>query len=297
MQTQMEVDPPLEASQEPVANAEKENPISNPENFTQTSYLESQLGLNLETLGCSQFSYSDLITLISELKFKDKEKEKANVLKILISNIKSISTSKLSDLQSNREEKFYQTLNSIEKRYRTAENDVLSPTMYAYYFCDKSKQHLSDKEAATIKAIHMESNYDIQIDGRKKDKDDDELSSISNPIYANSSSKEPKLKKKRKNSFSVLNSTSGKSNKKKKLNKESDEEKNAHHSNEEIEYCLATCTVGRKNSTLSMIECDGCKGWFHFKCVGVPEESVKELKEDEWYCPNCKAKKNNDKGK
>ena len=43
--------------------------------------------------------------------------------------------------------------------FHTAENDELSQTMNAFYFCDKSKQVLSDKQAAEYKAMHTE--YDI----------------------------------------------------------------------------------------------------------------------------------------
>lgn len=36
-----------------------------------------------------------------------------------------------------------------------------------------------------------------------------------------------------------------------------------------------------------MIECEGCEGWFHPKCVGVSESEVDEIKN--WKCVECGA--------
>jgi hypothetical protein len=33
--------------------------------------------------------------------------------------------------------------------------------MYAFYFCEKQRQVLSDKEAATLKAMSLENNFEI----------------------------------------------------------------------------------------------------------------------------------------
>ncbi len=33
--------------------------------------------------------------------------------------------------------------------------------MYSFYFCEKSRQILSDKEAAALKAMSLENNFEI----------------------------------------------------------------------------------------------------------------------------------------
>jgi hypothetical protein len=40
-------------------------------------------------------------------------------------------------------------------------NDNLSPTMYAFYFCEKQRQILSDKESAALKAMSLDNNFEI----------------------------------------------------------------------------------------------------------------------------------------
>jgi hypothetical protein len=57
----------------------------------------------------------------------------------------------------------------------------MTPTIYAYYFCDKSKQILSDKEAAGMKALTLDNNFEMNDDmgvGAKyyrNNKDDDQV--------------------------------------------------------------------------------------------------------------------------
>ena len=96
-----------------------------------------------------------------------------------------------------------------------------------------------------------------------------------------------RLKKKRKSSFSTNNA---KSNKKRKVDrsKESDEDMN-----NEKEYCLPTCIIGRKNPNQTMVCCDKCETWFHIKCLNIPDEQFNKIKETEWFCPNCSKKDDN----
>lgn len=249
-------------------------PISQP---TKTPFLEKMIGLKLR----KEFPLEELQSLINEIQFKDKKR--LDITKNLSKTIEAITSSSIQSLKENQDSKFFKVL-KLENRtryYNTAEKDEISPTMYAYYFCDKSKQNLSDKEAAAMKSIHIEPNYDIPIEQKKKD--DDELSTISNPFNS-----EMRLKKKRKSSFSTNNA---KSNKKRKIErKESDEEMN-----NEKEYCLPTCIIGRNNTIHSMVCCDRCETWFHTKCLNIPDEQFNKIKDTEWFCPNCSKKedKNN----
>ncbi len=47
------------------------------------------------------------------------------------------------------------------KTYNTVKDDNLSPTLYAYYNCDKNRKILSDKESATMRAMKIENNLDL----------------------------------------------------------------------------------------------------------------------------------------
>ena len=57
----------------------------------------------------------------------------------------------------------------------------MTPTIYAYYFCDKSKQILSDKEAAAMRALSLDNNFEMNDDmgagGKyyRNNKDDDQV--------------------------------------------------------------------------------------------------------------------------
>ena len=245
---------------------------------TKTSFLENMIGLKRR----KTFPLDELQNIINEIQLKDKKK--ADITKSLSKTIETITSSSIQSLKENQESKFFKVL-KLENRTRycnTAEIDEISPTMYAYYFCDKSKQNLSDKEAAAMKAIHIEPNYDIPIEQKKNE--DDELSTISNPF---NSASEMRLKKKRNSSFSTNNA---KSNKKRKVDrsKESDEDMN-----NEKEYCLPTCIIGRKNPNQTMVCCDKCETWFHIKCLNIPDEQFNKIKETEWFCPNCSKKDDN----
>ncbi len=76
--------------------------------------------------------------------------------------IKSITRETSHSHLQNKEKQFYSylKLDNRTRYFNTAFNDNMTQTIYAYYFCDKSRQILSDKEAAAIKAITIENNYD-----------------------------------------------------------------------------------------------------------------------------------------
>ncbi len=65
--------------------------------------------------------------------------------------------------RQNREKTLYSNMKLDNKtRYlNLVTNDNLSPTMYAYYFCEKPRQILSDKEAAAMKAMNIENNFEF----------------------------------------------------------------------------------------------------------------------------------------
>jgi len=43
------------------------------------------------------------------------------------------------------------------------------------------------------------------------------------------------------------------------------------------------CKHGWDEVDDNAVECDGCKKWYHYPCVGF----TNEMKDDEWYCENC----------
>lgn len=50
------------------------------------------------------------------------------------------------------------------KTYNTVKDDNLTPTLYAFYNCDKSRQVLSDKEAAVVKGMRIENKIEMNED-------------------------------------------------------------------------------------------------------------------------------------
>jgi len=46
------------------------------------------------------------------------------------------------------------------KIYNAVKDDNLSPTLFAYYNCDKSRQILSDREAAAIKSMKFDNDFE-----------------------------------------------------------------------------------------------------------------------------------------
>ena len=51
-------------------------------------------------------------------------------------------------------------------------------------------------------------------------------------------------------------------------------------------YCIC-----RKEEQPGMIGCDFCDEWYHPLCLGLSNEEIKRLAEENWSCPICKSKK------
>jgi len=50
------------------------------------------------------------------------------------------------------------------------------------------------------------------------------------------------------------------------------------------------CGICSKSGAGSWISCEICEVWFHAKCVGIPEEAYKVLKDVQachWFCQAC----------
>jgi len=92
----------------------------------------------------------------------NKDRRSVDYIKKYSDELKSITVETSQSYQQNKEKQFYSylKLDNRTKYFNTALNDDMTQTMYAYYFCDKSRQILSDKEAAAIKAITIDNNYD-----------------------------------------------------------------------------------------------------------------------------------------
>ena len=246
---------------------------------------------NKEELNLFQ-DMEDLIQFINSIKFTDKKK---NEMKEKISyEIKSLKNEEsFLKLSEDKNKKFSDVVKIKAKTiiFHTAENDELSQTMNAFYFCDKSKQVLSDKQAAEYKAMHTE--YDIPLKfGFGAVKEEDNLSSYSNiNIKASSFQKETdnkiRLNKKRnksktnkKQNIEKLNTTEEYNIKNTKMNSINKQEG-------EGDYCFPNCRFERESRGQSMIECDKCKGWYHSKCLNFSYEQIQKFKDKEWYCPYC----------
>jgi hypothetical protein len=74
-------------------------------------------------------------------------------------------------------------LNNQTKTYNTVRNDNLSPTMHAFYFCNKSRVILSDKEAAALSSMNIDNN-----NGNGNYDDDEENNVMSNSRFKRLSS-------------------------------------------------------------------------------------------------------------
>lgn len=50
---------------------------------------------------------------------------------------------------------------------------------------------------------------------------------------------------------------------------------------------LRGCQAGRADRTHNMVVCPLCEEWYHYECVGIPEESLKHYVEHVWACHSC----------
>ena len=266
------------------------------ENIEKKKYLSQLLGIKLKTEELNLFQdMNEINTFVNNIKFSDKKKIE---IKDEISNeIKSLQNEEsLQKLLEEQSKKFSDVmkLNGKTTIYNTAEKDDLSQTMHAFYFCDKSKQILSDKQAAEYKAIHFDTGYEFPLVGAFGMNEEDNISSNSNiKIHNNikdNIDNDRKLKKKRKLSNNFSNkSKQCKRKKPDKINQSEDYNNSKNiEKDEDKDYCIQKCKYGRKSENLPMIECDKCKKWYHFKCLNFSyEQSQKCCKGKIWFCPFC----------
>ena len=123
----------------------------------QLKYLNQLLGLKIIEEDLNLFKdLGEISLLINSIKFTDKKK---NEVKDSISEeIKNIQNKEnFQKLNEEKNKKFSDLvkLNGKTIVYHTAEKDELSETMHAFYFCDKSKQIFSDKQAAEYRAMPL----------------------------------------------------------------------------------------------------------------------------------------------
>ena len=248
-------------------------------------YLSQILGTKITQDELSFFSnIDDLSSFINSIKFPDKKKNEAK--DSLIEDLKFLKSEET--LQKYKEEKSkkfseYVKLNGKTTVYLTAEKDELSPTMHAFYFCDKSKQILSDKDAAEFKNMNFDPVYPRPF--LKENEDNSSYNSIFNENQAHPHIKN--LSRKRKGSNSLNNQKSGK---KKKIEKNRNENVNNNKNGDDLQdmdYCIPKCIYGGKSKGLEMIQCDKCENWYHTKCLGIAPEEVQKIGENVWFCPKC----------
>ena len=94
---------------------------------------------------------------------ENKRIDSDTIVKKLMDELKFIRGNNVEIYRQNKEKMLYSNIKLDNKtRYlNTVSNDNLSPTMYAYYFCQKNRQILSDKEAAALKAMNIENNFEV----------------------------------------------------------------------------------------------------------------------------------------
>ena len=253
-------------------------------------YLSQILGIKITQDELSFFNnIEDLTSFINSIKFPEKKKNETK--DSLIEELKFLKSEEtLQKYKEEKNKKFseYVKLNGKTTVYLTAEKDELSPTMHAFYFCDKSKQILSDKDAAEFKNMNFDPVYP-----RPFLKDNEDNSSYNSLfIESQTHSHIKNLNRKRKLSNSLNNQ---KKKKKKKIEKNNAEYINNNNNNnnkngddlQDIDYCIPKCKYGRKSRGLEMILCDKCENWYHTKCLEISPETVKKIGENVWFCPKC----------
>ena len=248
-------------------------------------YLSQILGTKITQDELSFFSnIDDLSSFINSIKFPDKKKNEAK--DSLIEDLKFLKSEEtLQKYKEEKNKKFseYVKLNGKTTVYLTAEKDELSPTMHAFYFCDKSKQILSDKDAAEFKNMNFDPVYPRPF--LKENEDNSSYNSIFNENQTHTHIKN--LSRKRKGSNSLNNQKSGK---KKKIEKNRNENVNNNKNGDDLQdmdYCIPKCIYGGKSKGLEMIQCDKCENWYHTKCLGIAPEEVQKIGENVWFCPKC----------
>lgn len=102
-------------------------------------------------------------------------------MKKYLDDLKFLQSDNIEIYRQNKEKTLYSNLKLDNKtRYSNPVlNDNLTPTIHAFYFCDKSRQVLSDKEAAALKVMNLENNFEMMdeecMPGKYKNKDFDQV--------------------------------------------------------------------------------------------------------------------------
>lgn len=202
-------------------------------------------------------------TVLADLKFSEK---KQNEIKE-----KLLNETQNSALNPSKANEFFQKNSKIfseffqpgkpTSSFRATESDIVSKTIFAYYFCDKTYQVLSDKDTAAYKEI-MPIDYTFPVFQKSED------------LYCNNENSKFTNKKRY--------SDNNKIKKKKEENEENEE-----LSDGEGSYCFPNCEFKRKSASKPMIMCDKCMNWYHTKCLGLTNEEFAKIQDKKWFCPNC----------
>ena len=286
----------MEIEKETIVLPQTTIPESQPDNSlknisqSKINYLSQILGVKINPDEIVLFSdIEDISSLINTIKFPDKKKNETK--DTIIKELQSLkSEENIKKINEEKSKKFSEVvkINGETTMYHTAEKDELSQTMNAFYFCDKSKQVYSDKEAAEFKNMAFDPVCPTFI----KEEDNSSYNSNINenqPEFTNKTF----IPKKRKGSNNF--NTKQKPIKKRKLDKNNNEEhiNNAKNGNDvqDEDYCTDKCKYGRKMKNQNMIQCDDCKIWYHNKCVGVSLEDFQTYVGNgkKYYCPTCEG--------
>lgn len=296
-----------EGNQNPFPQEQEDNSLD------QLNYLSLVLGLKINPEEFKIFQdTNELIKLINtDIEFKDKKKnEIKDTITEDISKIQKTENTSTKKLIEEKSKKFSDIMKHSGKTitYHTAEKDELSETMHAFYFCDKSKQIFSDKQAAEYRAMHFDPEYELPIPRIKED-DNNSSNSLSKFVQKDTTSDNDnnngKLKKKRKNSTTFSKSKSNKKRKPDKNNANSNISVGDFNNNKngdgeappvkEGEYCIINCKFGRKSRNQPMILCDKCNNWYHSRCLNFTNEEIQKLSKNIWYCIECEKINNSNK--
>jgi hypothetical protein len=84
-------------------------------------------------------------------------------LKKYLEEVKFIKHDNFEIYKQNREKILYSNF-KMDNKTRFSNpvlNDNLTPTIHAFYYCEKSRQILSDNEAAALKVMNLDNKYEI----------------------------------------------------------------------------------------------------------------------------------------
>lgn len=109
----------------------------------------------------TSLSNEEILSCLNDLLESIKDKKMIDMIKKYIEEIKSLISGNIEQYKQSREKQFCSTIKLDNKTtlYNSVLQDNLSPTMFAYYYRIKSRNILTDKEAAAIKSINMDNNF------------------------------------------------------------------------------------------------------------------------------------------